>query len=64
MALPGVSVFTRKDDGSLALKAVSAKETWGRLSQAVGCSDFELGIGPDHGGVRVLDSKAAPGTPV
>ncbi len=64
VALPGVSVFTRKDDGSLALKAVSAKETWGRLSQAVGCSDFELGIGPDHGGVRVLDSKAAPGTPV
>ena len=63
LALPGVPIFTNKKD-ALALVTVQSRETYGKPSEGVGCSSFELGIADDHGGVLVLETDAAAGTPV
>ena len=63
VALPGVPVFSRNKAGRLALMVVQERETYGKPSQAVGCSEFELGVGEDHSGVRVITEAVAPGTP-
>lgn len=41
---------------------ISARETYGRLSEGMICSERELGLGDEHGGILVLPpGTAAPG---
>jgi len=61
-ARPGAVVFEQKDGEVRARKVTSAKLKSG-VSEGVGCSSFELGIGLDHSGVLLLDGPGASELP-
>jgi len=62
-ALPGALVIDSKAD-SFAIVEIAAREFLGIESGAVLCSEKELGLSDDHTGVLVLETDAAPGTPI
>src|SRR6476619_2408923 len=41
---------------------IASRRTYGRISDGMICSTRELGIGTEHGGIRVIGPIAAPGT--
>ncbi len=64
VALPGAEVFTQDDDGLFGSVNVKKREIAGILSEGVGCSELELGVGENNSEVLVLDSSIAAGTPL
>ena len=41
--------------------AISARKTYGRISDGMICSERELGLGDDHSGIIVLPAEVVPG---
>ena len=62
LARPGAVVFEWKDGQPKQKKVTAAKLKMG-VSEGVGCSARELGIGDDHSGVLVLEGPGAPALP-
>ncbi len=58
VATIGTRVF--KGDESVEIKRSKIR---GELSEGMICAEDELGLGPLHEGIMVLDEKAIPGTP-
>ena len=58
VAIAGTMLF--KGDESLEIKKSKIR---GELSEGMICAEDELGLGPLHEGIMVLDEKAVPGTP-
>ncbi|MBN1598656.1 MAG: phenylalanine--tRNA ligase subunit beta [Bacteroidales bacterium] len=42
---------------------ISKTKIRGEVSEGMICAEDEMGLGPSHDGIMVLDSKAVPGTP-
>lgn len=42
--------------------AIASRKTYGHISDGMICSERELGLGEDHGGIMVLEDPPAPGT--
>jgi phenylalanyl-tRNA synthetase beta chain len=60
VALPGAKIFDASESG-YHIQEVSESTLYGVSSQAVFCSERELGTGPDHTGVLTLGPKAKVG---
>jgi len=58
VALVGATVF--KGDESLEIKKSKIR---GALSEGMICAEDEIGMGPLHEGIMILDPAAVPGTP-
>jgi len=60
LAQPGVKIFPFKDEPFTIKKS----KIRGEESNGMICSEDEVGLGPAHEGIVVLDANAVPGTPV
>lgn len=63
IALPGALILDRSKPG-FAVREVVRASLYGVQSGGVLCSDAELGIGPDHSGIRFFGDHTTVGTPV
>ncbi|MCL2741491.1 MAG: phenylalanine--tRNA ligase subunit beta, partial [Oscillospiraceae bacterium] len=64
-AAVGITVPVALPGGKVGgLGAVRGAMVHGHYSEAVVCSEAELGIGDDHGGVMILDASFGPGSDV
>ncbi len=62
LARPGAVIFEWRDGLPKQKKVTAAKLKVG-VSEGVGCSALELGIGADHSGVLLLEGPGAPALP-
>jgi phenylalanyl-tRNA synthetase beta chain len=63
LALPGASFLDPESSGRRRL-VLEPAEIRGVRSEGMLCSEKELGLSDDHGGVMILDSAAPRGTPL
>lgn len=60
VAIIGAELFPYDKEESFAIKKVKIR---GITSEGMICAEDELGLGPSHDGIMVLDRNAVPGTP-
>lgn len=64
VSLPGAMVFELGEGDGLKTRKMTARESYGRVSEGMLCSARELGLGEDRSGILLLDGAMTAGQPL